>query len=45
MNLFGQAMREMGRFAVAWLVPKEPDRLTHVMLLDTDRPAPHTLSL
>jgi hypothetical protein len=30
----------MSRFAVEWLVPGEPDRLTHVMLLDKERPAP-----
>jgi hypothetical protein len=31
----------MSRFALQWLVPGEPDRLTHVMLLDKDRPAPY----
>ena len=30
----------MSRFAVEWLLPREPDRLTHVMLLDKERPAP-----
>ena len=33
------------RFAVEWLVPAEPDRLTHVMLLDKERPAPYTLAV
>jgi hypothetical protein len=28
------------RFAVEWLVPVQPDRLTHVTLLDKERPAP-----
>jgi hypothetical protein len=35
----------MSRFAVEWLVPGEPDRLTHVMLLDKERPAPYTLAV
>jgi hypothetical protein len=35
----------MSRFAVEWLVPTEAARLTHVMLLDKDRPAPHTLAV
>ncbi len=30
----------MSRFALEWLVPGQPDRLTHVMLLDRERPAP-----
>ena len=34
----------MSRFAVEWLVPVEPERLTHVMLLDKERPAPYTLA-
>jgi hypothetical protein len=34
----------MSRFAVEWLVPREPDRLTHVMLLDKERPAPYILA-
>jgi hypothetical protein len=33
----------MSRFAVEWLVPTAPDRLTHVMLLGKERPAPYTL--
>ena len=33
----------MSRFAAEWLAPTEPDRLTHVMLLDKDRPTPYTL--
>ena len=35
----------MSRFAVEWLVPAEPDRLTHVMLLDRERPAPFVLAV
>ena len=35
----------MSRFAVEWLVPREPDRLTHVMLLDKERPAPYVLAV
>jgi hypothetical protein len=35
----------MIRFAVEWLVPLEPDRLTHVMLLDKERPAPYTVAV
>jgi hypothetical protein len=31
----------MARFALQWLVPGESDRLTHVMLLDRERPAPY----
>ena len=34
----------MSRFAVEWLVPGQPDRLTHVMLLDSERPAPYVLA-
>jgi hypothetical protein len=30
----------MGRFAFEWLVPVRSDRLTHVMMLDRERPAP-----
>ena len=33
----------MSRFALQWLVPKPPDRLTHVMLLDRERPAPYVV--
>ena len=35
----------MSRFAVEWLVPNGPDRLTHVMLLDRERPAPYTVAV
>ena len=35
----------MSRFAVEWLVPGEPDRFTHAMLLDTERPAPFVLAV
>jgi hypothetical protein len=28
------------RFAFEWLVPVRSDRLTHVMMLDRERPAP-----
>jgi hypothetical protein len=35
----------MSRFAVEWLVPVEPNRLTHVMLLDKERPAPYLLAV
>jgi phosphoenolpyruvate carboxylase len=35
----------MSRFALQWLVPREPDRLTHVMLLDRERPAPYALAV
>lgn len=35
----------MSRFAVEWLVPGEPDRFTHVMLLDSERPAPFVLAV
>ena len=35
----------MSRFAVEWLVPSQPDRLTHVMLLDRERPAPYVLAV
>ena len=31
----------MNRFALQWWVPVHPDRFTHVMLLDKDRPAPY----
>jgi hypothetical protein len=39
------ALQVMGRFALEWLVPNAPDRLTHVMLLDRDRPAPYLLAV
>ena len=35
----------MSRFAVEWLVPGEPDRFTHAMLLDMERPAPYVLAV
>ena len=35
----------MGRFALQWLTSDEPDRLTHVTLLDGERPAPHVLAI
>jgi hypothetical protein len=30
----------MSRFALQWLLPDQCDRLTHVVLLDRERPAP-----
>ena len=35
----------MSRFALEWLMPGEADRLTHVMLLDRERPAPYLLAV
>ena len=35
----------MSRFALEWLVPGEPDQLTHVMLLDRERPAPFAVAV
>ena len=35
----------MNRFALQWLVPGQPDRLTHVMLLDRERPAPFVVAV
>jgi hypothetical protein len=35
----------MSRFALEWLVPGQPDRLTHVMLLDRERPAPFVVAV
>ena len=35
----------ISRFALDWLVPDQPDRLTHVMLLDRERPAPYVLAV
>ena len=35
----------MNRFALQWLVPGQPDRLIHVMLLDRERPAPFVLAV
>ena len=34
----------MTRFALQWLVPAQAERLTHVMLLDKDRPAPYAMA-
>lgn len=34
----------MSRFALQWLVPAQAERLTHVMLLDKDRPAPYVVA-
>jgi hypothetical protein len=34
----------MSRFALQWLLPAEGERLTHVMLLDKDRPAPYVVA-
>jgi hypothetical protein len=34
----------MSRFALQWLVPAEAERLTHIMLLDKDRPAPYVVA-
>ena len=33
----------MSRFALQWLVPGQPELLTHVMLLDRERPAPYAV--
>ena len=35
----------MSRFTFDWLVPGQPDRLTHVMLLDRERPAPFVVAV
>jgi len=35
----------MSRFALEWIVPSLPDRLTHVMLLDRERPAPFVVAV
>ena len=35
----------MSQFAVEWLIPADAARLTHVMLLDKERPAPYTLAV
>ena len=34
----------MSRFALQWLVPGPSGRLTHVMLLDKERPAPYVVT-
>jgi hypothetical protein len=35
----------MSRFAIEWLVPAQPNRLIHVMLLDRDRPPPYVFAV
>ena len=35
----------MNQFALQWLVPRPADRLTHVMLLDREGPAPYVVAL
>lgn len=35
----------MKRFVFKWLLPSEPGLMTHVMLLDSERPAPHVLAV
>ena len=35
----------MNRFALQWLLPDQCDRLTHVILLDRERPAPCVLAV
>ena len=35
----------MRRYALQWLVPRERDRQTHVMLLDKERPAPSVVAV
>ena len=35
----------MSRFALEWRVPGQPDRLTHVMLLDRERAAPFVVAV
>jgi hypothetical protein len=35
----------MSQFALEWLVPGRQDRLTHVMLLDRERPAPFVVAV
>ena len=35
----------MSRFALQWLLPDQCDRLTHVILLDRERPAPYLLAI
>ena len=34
----------MSRFTLQWLMPADTERLTHVMLLDKDRPAPYVVA-
>ena len=33
-------MKTLNRFALQWLLPDQCERLTHVILLDRERPAP-----
>ena len=35
----------MRRLALQWLLPDQCDRLTHVVLLDRERPAPYVLAV
>jgi hypothetical protein len=35
----------MSRFALQWLLPDQCERLTHVILLDRERPAPYVLAV
>ena len=35
----------MNRFALQWLLPDQCERLTHVILLDRERPAPYVLAV
>jgi hypothetical protein len=35
----------MTRFALQWLLPDQCERLTHVILLDRERPAPYVLAV
>jgi hypothetical protein len=37
------ATGKMSRFALQWLVPRQPELLTHVILLDKERPAPYVV--
>ena len=34
----------MNRFELQWLLPHHPEAFTHVMLLDTERPAPSVVT-
>jgi hypothetical protein len=33
------------RFTFKWIAPTEPALMTHVLLLDRERPAPHVLAV
>ena len=35
----------MSRFALQWLLPDQCERLTHVILLDRERPAPSVVAV